>query len=248
MPAAGAEAWAGYLPLAGLVFARCAGALCLAPPTGWGPFPVGLRLAVAAVLALPLALGLAAGGGPLTVAPELYLALVVRNLAAGLVLGLALWLAVWAFQAAGHMTDLWVAAPGEDEPGPWQAFLGIVAVAFFVQLNGLQWLLVFLRQSCEVAPVTAVSPWLAGPWLQWPGVMLVTALRLAAPLVLGALAASLMAATLERALVGVSLGSVAAAGRQVLVTLVLVAALPLLGAVFLGELDHWARLAIDGLR
>jgi hypothetical protein len=78
--------------------------------------------------------------------------------------------------------------------------------------------------------------------------MLVTAQRLAAPLVLGALAASLMAATLERALVGVSLGSVAAAGRQVLVILVLVAALPLLGAVFLGELDHWARLAIDGLR
>jgi flagellar biosynthesis protein FliR len=243
-----ADTWLSYLPLAGLAFARCAGALSLAPPTGWRHFPLLLRCGAAAVLAGPLAMALAPGAAPDVVAPLAYLGLVLRNLVTGLLLGMGLWLLVTAMQAAGHLADLWVAGPAEDEEGPLAGFFQVVVIVFFVQLRGPQWLLTFLRRSCDLVPLTAhgVVP-AEGPWLYWPGVMLATALRTAAPLVLAVLLASAMVATLDRSLSGLQIGQAAPAVRQAVLILALVVMAPLLGALILGEMDHWAQLLAGAL-
>ena len=86
-------------PLWGLVFARAAGLLALAPPTGWRHLPVALRLAVAAVLSLPLALAIMPAA-PLTLSMPEYVAAVAREAAVGLLMGLGLWLLVLVGAAA----------------------------------------------------------------------------------------------------------------------------------------------------
>lgn len=229
----------------GLVFARCAGALALAPPLNWRPFPVSLRLAVAAVLALPLSLGLVSVPR-LTSGPG-YLAALLAELTVGLVVGLGLWLLTQALEAGGALGDLWLAGGDESEPGPVQTLYGLLVVVFFVQLNGLQWLLVFLRQSYELTPA-GTGALTASGWPLWPGVMLVTALRTAAPLVLALLLATAIAGVVDRTLANGQLQAFLPAGRVVVLLLVLVAVAPLLGGLVLGELDHWAGLIVGTLR
>jgi flagellar biosynthesis protein FliR len=236
------ETWVGQLPLLGLVLARCAGICALAPPMGWTPFPPLLRFGVAAVLAVPLALVVGPGAPAQVLAPLAYLGLLGQNLIVGIVLGAGLWLLVEAIKVAGHLTEQWLGAPDGTEEGPLTVFLHVTAVLFFVQLNGLQWLLVFLRQSCQIVPVATVgSLAAAGPWLQWPGLMLLAALRVATPLVLALLLGSLMAATLARTTSGLQVGQVLPTLRYTIALVSIAVMAPLLGGLMLGEMDHWAR-------
>jgi len=239
--------WPGSLAVYGLVFARTAGMFGLAPPLGWDPVPVGLRLAAAAVLAAPIAmtLGDAAGG---SLAPAAFLGLLTSNLAVGLLVGAALWLLVQAVGVAGGFLGLWLPRGDEEAGREWHSLFGLLAVLFFVQLGGLQWLYVFARQTFVMAPLTAgVTGGLQGPWLQWPGLMLGTALRVAAPLVGAMLLMSATVSALESDGLSLPLGPTRYALRHVLVILVLVAMLPAVGGMLLGEMDAWATAAADAL-
>lgn len=246
------QTWLSQLPLLGLVLARCAGVFALAPPAGWQPFPPLLRLGMAAVLAVPLTTLLAPETPTQTLAPVAYLGLLVGNALTGVLLGGGLWLLVQAFRIAGHLSDLWLGGHNEAEGGPLARFLPLVAVVFFVQLGGLQWLLVFLRQGCEIVPVTTSVTWAgaAGPWLGWPALMLATALRVAAPLLVALTLASALAATLGRVVDQMAVSQMAPGLRFVVALVGLGAIAPLLAGLLLGELDHWAGelgQALDGL-
>lgn len=237
------ETWLGQLPFLGLVLARCAGVCALAPPTGWAHFPPLLRLGVATALAVPLAALLAPHAPARSLAPAAYLGLLAGNALVGLLIGGGLWLLVEAFRVAGRLTELWLDGAGASEQGPLSGFLHMVAVLFFVQLGGLRWLVVFLRQGCEVLPVTGGVSWhaVAGPWLQWPALMLATGLRVAAPMLLAVVLASAMAATLARAMGEVQISQVAPALRFTVLVVVLGAIAPLLAGLAMGEMDRWAN-------
>lgn len=230
--------WPAYLPLWGLVFARCAGALSLAPPTGARQFPLTMRLGVAAVVALPLALSL----DPATVMLPLamYLAALVREVAIGLAIGFGLWLIMWGMHSAGHLAEHGVA--GDEEEGPLANLMYVLAVALFVALNGPQWLIALLRDSYHAMPLFGTSALLAHPlWLYWPARLFALALAAAAPMVLAVALASLIAASAQRCLVGLQALEVSV-GLRYLVTLVtLVVVAPLLGGFVLGQMNEAAR-------
>ncbi|MEN6303787.1 MAG: flagellar biosynthetic protein FliR [Armatimonadia bacterium] len=232
------EDWAAYLPLWGLVFGRCAGALSLAPPTGARQFPLSLRLGVAAVVALPLGLSLDGGVGLLPVG--LYVAALVREVAIGLILGFGLWLIMWGMQAAGHLAEQGLVGDGEE--GPVANLMYLLAIVLFVVLNGPHWLIALLRDSYQALPLLGTTPLLAHPlWLYWPARLFAVALAAAAPMVLAVALASLIAASAQRCLVGLQALEVAV-GLRYLVTLVtLVVVAPLLGGFMLGQMNETAR-------
>lgn len=230
--------WPQYLPLVGLVFARCAGVLCLAPPTGARYFPVPLRVAVAAVLAVPLALSL--GPGP-TVAlpPAAVLAFVVQEFALGLLMGLPLWLLLWGMFAAGHLAEAGLVP--DDEEGPLAAFFYLLAVLLFIQLNGHHWLIAFLHDSYAAVPVAGSAHLFSNlDWVYWPARLLAQALTVAAPLVLAVVLAALVAASAQRCLRELQAAPLGPALRYVVALVTLVAVAPLLGGVVLGQVQQAA--------
>lgn len=229
----------GYLPLWGLIFARCAGALSLAPPTGARQFPLPLRLGVAAVIALPL--GLSLDGATALLPLWAYLTALVRETAIGLAIGFSLWLIIWGMQAAGHLSEQGLVADGE-EGGPLANLMHVLAVVLFVALNGHHWLIALLRDSYEALPLFGKTALLAHPlWLYWPSRLFTIALAAAAPVVLAVALASLITASAQRCLAGLQAVEVSV-GLRYLVTLVtLVVVSPLLGGFVLGQMNETAR-------
>lgn len=227
------------LPLFVLAFARCAGMVCLAPPLNWRPVPLGLRLAVAAVLAVPLMLSLPAVAPSL--AGPLYLALLMREVAVGALLGLGLWLLVTAVASAGHVID---PAPEAGER-PLAAFLVILTIVFFVQLDGLPWLVTALRESYNLLPLEARTiPW--GNWqaaLYMPSRLFIIMLSLAAPVVLAVVLASALTASIQRCLPALQTGQLLSAARHLTTLLALIVVAPLLGMFVLGEMNYAAQAA-----
>lgn len=231
-----------WLPLAVLVFARCAGAVCLAPPVNWRHFPFALRLAAAAVLTAPLSLSLQ--GPRLIDFSAGYPLLLVREVAAGAALGLGLWLLVSAGLAAGHLMQPEAAGEGEEE-APLATLLMLLMILFFVQLNGLPWLVNALRESYNLLPLTleggAVERWQG--LVYWPGRFFAVMLTLAAPVVLATALASLLVASLQRCLPGLHSNQIAPAARHLAAIVSLMIVAPLLGAFVLGEMGHASQAA-----
>lgn len=220
-----------------LVFARCAGLLCLSPPLVWRPLPLPLRLGVAAVIALPVTA--LVGEAPPLLGSGAYVSLVVREAALGMILGLGLWLLVAAGQAAGQVAETGVYAPVEEE-GPLAALLGLVVIVFFVQLGGLTWLVKTLQLSYAIAPLTAHYAGLP-PGLAWlPALLFVSLAALAAPVVLATVLASWLVASVQRCLPGLQSAEVGPALRHLAVLTSLVVMAPLLGSFVLGELTRVA--------
>lgn len=237
------------LPAWSLIVARCAGVMALAPPAGWRLFPPWLRLGVAAALAAPL-LAISPAVLPATLGPGQWLALLVSELALGLLLGLGLWLVVWGLYSAGHLADL-VAGIALDEPeeGPLAQLMALLGMALFLLLNGLHWLLALLGESLRALPPGAVSgAWLLTPelWLWWPGRFFALALTAAAPLVLAGLLAAGFVGALQRLIGGQWLQPVSGAARYLAVVGALAIVAPLLAGLLLGQLDglalDWGRL------
>jgi len=235
----GARAMTGSLwPLWGLVFARAAGLLTLAPPTGWRHFPPALRLAVAAVLAAALSLAVMPAQ-PLALTLAAYAAAVAREAVVGLMMGLGLWLVMWAAFAAGHLQDVvgGFADEGEEE-GPLARLFLAVAVVFFVQLNGLHWLVAFLRQSYGFLPPGRGADLMAHTeWVAWPGLFFTSLLQLAAPAVLATVLAAVMVASLQRVLPEVRAAEFLPAARAVVMLLALAIVAPWLGAMLLAQVN-----------
>lgn len=236
------ETWLQWLPFAVLVFARCAGAICLAPPVNWRHFPLALRLAVAAVLTTPLALSL---HPPAAVGfSTQYPLLLVREVAAGAALGLGLWLLVSAGLAAGHLMRPEAESDGEEE-GPLATLLALLVILFFVQLNGLLWLVNALRDSYNLLPLThgagAAEQWQGA--LYYPGRFFAVMLALAAPVVLATALASLLVSSLQRCLPGLHTEQIAPAVRHLAAIMSLMVVAPLLGAFVLDEMNQVSQAA-----
>lgn len=236
------ESWLQWLPFALLVFARCAGAVCLAPPANWRHFPLALRLAVAAVLTAPLALSLHLPE-PLGFSAA-YPLLLVREVAAGAALGLGLWLLVSAGLAAGHLMQPEATGEGEEE-GPLATLLALLIILFFVQLGGLPWLVNVLHDSYNLLPLTragaTVEQWQG--LMYWPGRFFAVMLALAAPVVLATTLASLLVSSLQRCLPGLHSEHLAPAARHLAGIMSLMIVVPLLGAFVLGEMNQASQAA-----
>lgn len=229
--------WSQSLPALILVFARCAGALSLAPPTSWRHFPVSLRLAVAGVLAVPLTMTVKAA----PIAPVPLLVLVIQEAAIGLMIGLGLWLIIWAGYTAGHLGDalLWP----QDEEGPLAGFFSLLTIVLFIQLNGHHWLLAFLHESFRALPPGAnIWHWMAAEQaLYWPGRLLAIALGVATPLLLAVVLSSLLLASAQSCFQRLHTVHMSAAFRYLVALLSLLIAAPLLGMCLLGQANHMAE-------
>lgn len=231
---------ASLWPLWGLVFARTAGLLTLAPPTGWRHFPPALRVAAAAVLAVPLTLT-AAPATTLALPLGAYAACVVREAMVGLLLGLGPWLLVWAAYAAGHIQDVVGGLAGDgEEDGPLARLFMAMALVFFVQLNGLHRLVAFVHRSYGLLPP---GPALPVADVAGPGLFFTSMLQLAAPAVLATLLAAVMVASLQRVLPDMRAAELLPAARAVVTLLALIAVAPLLGAVLLHQLNVIGELS-----
>jgi len=230
-------------PLWGLVFARAAGLLAVAPPTGWRHFPPSLRLAVAAVVAVPLSLAVVPDQ-PLALTLPAYAAAVLREAVVGLLMGGGLWLLMWAAFAAGHLQDLVGGfAAADEEEGPLANLFHLVAILFFVQLNGLHWLLAFFRQSYVLLPPSqGAALTAAAAWLYWPGLFFTALLQLAAPAVLATVLAALLIGSLQRVLPDLRTTELLPAARALMTLLALALVAPLLGAVVLQQVNMVAEL------
>jgi len=224
-------------PLWGLIFARAAGMFALAPPTGWREYPLALRAAIAALVAA--ALTVAASETPQVDLPvALYAAAVVRELGLGLLLGLGVSLVVWAAYAAGHLQDLATGLGETDQEGPLARLFYVLAVLFFLQLNGQRWLIAVLSHSCRVLPPGTAVPLLGhAEWVYWPATLLADALQLAAPALLAIALAAALLASLQRVLPALGAQELLTGARALagLVAIVIVA--PLLGSLFLRQMD-----------
>lgn len=231
-------------PLWGLVFARAAGVFAVAPPTGWRHFPVSLRLAVAALVAVPVAL-VVAPPQPVRMALPQYGAAVLQEAAIGLLIGLPLWLLIWAAFAAGHLGDLagGFGAGDEQQEGPLANLFHVTAILFFLQLNGHHWLIAFLRSSYGMAPIGAAPGLTQGAaWLYWPGLLFSNMIQLAAPLLLAVLLATLLVTSLQRVLPDLALVHALPAVRALTALLALTVVAPLLGGLLLHQINAAAGM------
>lgn len=237
--------WASWLPSFGLVFARCAGLVCLAPPMLWRHFPPSLRLAVAAVLAVPLALALPPVAATATAMPwGIYLTYLLQEAAVGVLLGLGLALLLAAAAAAGVLSEIVVLGEAEEE-GPLATLLVLLVVLLFVQLNGLHWLVAYLRDSFRLLPSGGAWHTIGEfrPGLYWPARMFANLLAVAAPLVAAGALASLMLASIQRCLSGLQVAPLLGAVRYLAGLMALVVVVPLLGAFVLGQMNAVAAEA-----
>lgn len=196
------EAWICAVPLGGLVWARCAGLLAVAPPLGWGPLPLVLRAAAAGVLSVPLTLVLHDPAQPVNLTAALYALALVREILLGLVLGAVVAVIVWGCAGAGHLTDMALIGDFGEETGPLARFFGILTVALFLLFDGHHWLVRLLMDSLLVVPPPAagVVGMAGAEGIFWFSRFFVTVLGIAAPVLAAVLSAGLMAAALQRAL------------------------------------------------
>ncbi len=168
-----------------------------------------------------------------------YVAAVAREAAVGLLMGLGLWLLVWAAFAAGHLEDVvgGFSAPDEED-GPLAGLFTVLALVFFVQLNGLHWLVAFFRQSYALLPPGQGADLTAAAlWVYWPSLFFTGLLQLAGPVVLGAVLAALMVSSLQRVLPELRAAEVLPAARALVTLLVLGVVAPLLGVVLLQQVS-----------
>lgn len=229
-------------PIWGLVWARLAGALLLAPPLSWRHFPVLLRLGVSVVLAFPLTMAVSPAQ-PLSLSVWAYILALAREATIGLFLGFTLWLFLWAAFAAGHLQDVlggW--ALGEEEDGPLAELFHALAAVFFVQLNGLPWLLLFFKHSYMLVPIgQPVQLWASRDWLAGPSLFFSTLLQVALPMLLAILLASLILSSLQRTLPQMRAAEILPASRAIVGLLVIVLSAPYLGGLFLAQINHIAH-------
>lgn len=173
----------------GLVLARIAGMISLSPVLGSPQVPVLARGALALVLSL---LVLPAVASPPTLSPAAYLLALAVEAATGAAAGLLAQLLFLAVQAAGELMDLdagfgvaAVLAPELGRPaGLLGSLLHVLALWVFLAAGGLHAVLRALLESFAVMPPgwPSLPPARALELAEALGWTVVTALRLAAPL------------------------------------------------------------------
>lgn len=243
------DSWLAALPLIGLVFARCGGLLAVAPPLNVKHFPITLRIAIAAVVAVALA-PMAPVAEPGTFSPLEYAAMLLHEAALGLLMGFAAALVFWAFVIAGQLLDTYLGA-GDDAArrqgeGPFAALLYLVAAAAFIAADAHHWVLAALAEGLKELPIGGGVLWLAG--LSAAGglvrEMLAVGLAVAAPALAAIYAAEVTLAAFDRCAPRLNLSALHQPVRWSTGLLALAVCLPFLSGVVLSQADR----VIESLR
>ena len=225
-----------WVPGLGLVFARCGGLLAVVPPLNVQQFPLPLRLGLAGVLAAALTPTVTVAGLGGEVAPPLYLVMLLREAALGVLAGFAAALVFWAFLVAGQLIDTVLDAGDrvarEQGRGPLTGLVYLLAAAGFVAMNGHHWVLAALADGLQTVPIG--TPWSVAGIAEagsLVGVMLWTGVAVAAPVLAAIYAAEVALAAFDRVAPGLGLAEAAPALRWTSGMLALIVCLPLLSRV-----------------
>jgi len=234
------HSWLAALPLIGLVFARCGGLLALVPPLNVRYFPVTLRVALAAVIAVALA-PVAKVGDRETFEPLEYVALLLREAGIGLLLGFAAALVFWAFLIAGQLLDAYLGAGEESQreqgEGPLASLLYLTAAVAFVASDAHHWVLAALAEGLRELPVGVgvfSITGLAGASALVKE-MLAVGVAVAAPTLAVIYAAEVTLASFERCAPSLNLGALHQPVRWSAGLLALAACMPLLTRLVSGQ-------------
>ena len=188
--------WIAYLPLGGLVAARCAGVFALAPPLGMRQVPPIVRLGAAGASGVCLTPLVARQGllAPNTTLP--YAAAVCSEIAIGAALGFCGAVVFWAALLAGQAIDsaLGCASEDDDNSGPFGTLYALLAVLAFLAMGGHRWLLSALLGSfAAIPPGHALHPASASAILSaLPSQALISASSIALPVLLALVAADVL--------------------------------------------------------
>ena len=243
------DSWLAALPLIGLVFARCGGLLAVAPPLNVKHFPITLRIAIAAVVALALT-PVVQVAEPGVLKPLEYLAMLVHEAGIGLLMGFAAALVFWAFVIAGQLLDTYLGT-GDDAArrqgeAPFAALLYLVAAVAFIAADAHHWVLAALAEGLKDLPVGGGVLWLAG--LAGAGGMvrgmLAVGLAVAAPALAAVYAAEVTLAAFDRCAPRLNLVALHQPVRWSTGLLALAVCLPFLSRVVLAQADR----VIESLR
>lgn len=223
-------------PVLGLLFARCGGLIAVIPPLNTRGFPVLLRLAIAAVLALALMPAAEVADDLGSLPPVGYLALLVREAALGMAAGFAAALVYWSFLIAGQLLDTVLSAGEQCERaqgrGPLAGLVALLAAAALVGADGHHWLLSALARGLHTIPLGA--GWSAAGLtglLDAAGVMLWTGVAIAAPVLAAVYVAEVTLAAFDRIAPGLGLAETGPVVRWSSGLLGLIVSAPLLGGV-----------------
>jgi flagellar biosynthesis protein FliR len=230
MPAAAAT-WIAYLPVGGLVVARCTGVFALAPPLGLRQVPPVVRLGAAGAFGACLTPLVARHGLSAPEATVAYAAAVCSEVAIGAALGFCGAIVFWAALLAGQMIDNALGASSEEEDGgPFSTLYALLAVLAFFAVGGPRWLLSALLDSfAAIPPGHAMA---ARSTLETltplPGQALVAALSIALPVLLALVAADVLVGLAARCAPALGGATVAAPSRWVMAMVAAALAVPML--------------------
>ena len=233
MPAAAAT-WMAYLPLGGLVAARCAGMFALAPPLAMRQVPPIVRLGAAGAFGVCLTPLIARQGLLAPDAAVPYAVAVCSEIAIGAALGFCGAIVFWAALLAGQAIDSALGSPGEgdDSLGPFSTLYSLLAVLAFLALGGHRWLL-----SALLGSFTAIPPGhalLANSALEalsaLPTQALVSALSIALPVLLALVAADVLVSVAARCAPALSGPAVTAPSRWVMALAAAALSVPMLSS------------------
>ena len=227
-----AATWMAYLPLGGLVVARCAGVFALAPPLGMRQVPPIVRFGAAGAFGVCLTPLVARQGLPAPDATMPYAAAVCSEIAIGAALGFCGAIVFWAALLAGQAIDNALGAAGEDEDGsgPFGTLYALLAVLAFLAIGGQRWLLSALLSSfAAIPPGHALQARSALEALSaLPGQALVSALSIALPVLLALVAADMLVSLAARCAPALGGSAVAAPSRWVMAMVAAALAVPML--------------------
>jgi flagellar biosynthetic protein FliR len=238
-----------------LAAARVGPVVALVPPFGGQPVPLAVRVGVAAVLAAvvaPLVPGFSVAQALPGAAPELA-ALLVAELAVGLVFGACGLILVEAVRMAGAILDdtlggVWSSAGGSDAELPLATLHRLLFAAIFVAVGGHRALVTALAGSYERLPLglggmgaTGFAAWVEVVAVQL-GISMLLAVAVAVPVVAALLLTELALALLARASRPARAGIDALTPRTVALIVALALGLAASASLWIGEITRLEQL------
>jgi len=223
----------------GLVFARVAGLTLLVPPIGVRQIPLILRLAAAAVIAVPVALAAPPVSGGISLSLGGYAAYVAENLAVGLTIGGCVAAIIYSASMAGAYLDRMGGWGAEGpESGPAASLFYLLAAAGLVLTDGHLALVDTLVTSFQaMGPLPDAAEPARQALVALPAKMFAASLAIAAPALLALLICRAVVAASERISVELERSGLSAVSGPLLGQAALAVALPAVVYITLWQLS-----------
>jgi flagellar biosynthetic protein FliR len=244
------EPYIGHVIVAALVFARVSALVVIAPVFGTDSAPVQLKAGLAAIITLSLVPTVAAHAPQGTIDLWTFASLALQEVFVGALLGFAMNMLLWAVQFAGGLADIDIGFhtgtifnSDLDVPSLVGNIQYMIAMLVFFLVNGHHFVLTTLAQSFAAVPMGTVTlSRLATDRVAGLGLFVfVSAVKLAAPVMLAMFLTSITLALLSRVVPQLNIFSLNLQLKSLLGMAMLVISLPLFIAVFkylLGEMER----------